>query len=81
MTAALVAIPACTGRNLSKNLFQYSYGSMIVGVISCISGILLFKYTNIPAGPLIIISSSLLLKILDQYPLIEKIFDILRIND
>ena len=26
MTAALVAIPACTSKNLSKNIFQYSLG-------------------------------------------------------
>ena len=60
MTAALVAIPACTSKNLSKTLFQYSYGSMLFGGLSCILGVLIFKFTNIPAGPLIIISSSFL---------------------
>jgi len=59
MTAALVAIPACTSRNLSKNLFQYSYGGMILGGLSCILGIVGFKLTGIPAGPLIIITSTL----------------------
>ncbi len=59
MTAALVAIPACTSKNLSKNLFQYSYGSMFLGSLACILGTLIFIITNIPAGPLIIISSSL----------------------
>jgi len=59
MTAALVAIPACTSRNLSKNLFQYSYGGMIVGSLACILGIIGFKFTGIPAGPLIIIASTL----------------------
>ncbi len=58
MTAALVAIPACTSRNVSKNLFQYSYGGMILGSLSCVLGILIFKITNIPAGPLIIIVSA-----------------------
>ena len=58
MTAALVAIPACTSKNVSKNLFQYSYGSLIFGALSGIFGILISKFTHIPVGPLIIISSS-----------------------
>ncbi|MEA3255497.1 MAG: metal ABC transporter permease [Candidatus Altiarchaeota archaeon] len=59
LTAALVAIPACTSRNLSRNLFQYSYGAMILGSLACILGILGFKFfTDIPAGPLIIIASA-----------------------
>ena len=58
LTAALVAIPACTSRNLSRNLFQYSYGAMILGGSACILGILGFRYTGIAAGPLIIIASA-----------------------
>ena len=58
LTAALVAIPACAARNISKNLFQYSYGAMIIGGISCVLGILLFKSTGFPAGPLIILTST-----------------------
>lgn len=58
LTAALVAIPACTSRNLSKNLFQYSYGGMILGGLACILGILGFEFTGIAAGPLIIITST-----------------------
>ena len=59
LTAALVSIPACTSKNLSKNLSQYSYGSMIFGAISCVLGITAFKIIGIPAGPLIIIISTL----------------------
>ncbi len=59
MTAALVAIPACTSRNLSKNLFQYSYGSAALGALAVVAGILLFRITGIAAGPLIIIISAL----------------------
>jgi len=58
MTAALVAIPACTSRNASKNLVQYSYGAMFIGALSCLLGTLFFNYTQIPAGPLIIIFSA-----------------------
>ena len=59
LTAALFAIPASTARNLSKNLFQYSLFSTVIGIISALSGIILFKITNFPAGPLMILSSSL----------------------
>lgn len=59
MTAALVAIPACTSKNLSKNLFQYSYGGMILGSLASTLGILGFRFTGIPAGPLIIVTSAL----------------------
>jgi len=59
LTAALVAIPACSSKNLSKNLSEYSYGGMIIGGLACVLGIVAFKFTGIPAGPLIIISSAL----------------------
>lgn len=58
MTAALVAIPASTSKNLTKNLSSYSILSLVLGVVSSTIGIILFKFTNIAAGPLIIISSS-----------------------
>ncbi len=58
LTAALVAIPACTARNLSKNLFQYSYGAMLIGSLSCILGIFLYKLTGFQVGPLIILTNS-----------------------
>jgi len=59
MTAALVAIPACTSKNISKNLIQYSYISMLLGGISCLVGTYIFLKTNIPAGPLIILFSGI----------------------
>ena len=58
LTAALVAIPAATSRNLSKNLFQFSFDGMLFGVLSSLLGILLFKLTGFPAGPLIILVST-----------------------
>jgi len=58
MTAALVAIPACTSRNLSKNIFQYSLGGLVFGGLSCLVGILGFKISGISAGFLIIFSST-----------------------
>jgi ABC-type Mn2+/Zn2+ transport system permease subunit len=59
MTAALVAIPACTSRNLSKTLVQYSYGGLVLGSLACSLGILCSNFTGIPVGPLIIITNAL----------------------
>jgi ABC-type Mn2+/Zn2+ transport system permease subunit len=55
MTAALVAIPASTARNMSKSLNQYSYGGLILGGLASILGIFGFRFTGLPAGPLIVI--------------------------
>jgi zinc transport system permease protein len=59
MTAAIVAIPACTSRNLSKNLIQYSYGGMILGTLGCTLGIATAKFTGVSAGLAIIIANTL----------------------
>jgi len=58
LTAALVAIPASAARNLSRNLAQYAFGAMMIGVVSSFLGILFFKLTGFPAGPLIILAST-----------------------
>ncbi|WP_404361008.1 metal ABC transporter permease [Methylotuvimicrobium sp. KM1] len=60
MTAALLAIPACTAKNLSNGLEQYTVISSIAGAIACALGILAFGVTGISAGPLIIIASVVL---------------------
>jgi len=53
-----MAIPACTSKNISKNIFQYSLGGLVLGGLSCVVGILGFKFTGIPAGLLIVLSSA-----------------------
>ncbi len=58
LTAALVAIPASSAKNLSRNLTQYSFGAMLIGIISSFMGILIYKITGLPAGPLIILTST-----------------------
>ncbi len=60
LTAALVAIPACASRNLSKNLLEYICLAPLFGIFSAVFGILLFKLTGFPAGPLIILGSGLI---------------------
>ncbi len=59
LVGALVIIPAATSRNLSKNLKEYYWGSVALGVLGCFFGSLLFKLTGLPAGPLIILTSTL----------------------
>lgn len=68
LIGALVIVPAATSRNISQSMRQYVFWSIILGIISCVLGILLFKVTSFPVGPLIILVSiflffiSLLLK-------------------
>jgi ABC-type Mn2+/Zn2+ transport system permease subunit len=57
MTAAIMAIPASTSRNISRNLTQYAYGGLIFGFLASVMGVLVFKFVGIPAGPAIIIVS------------------------
>jgi len=52
----LVVVPAATARNLSSNLFRYSILSAVFGTISSFSGILLSNYSNLPAGPLVVLT-------------------------
>lgn len=59
LTAALVAIPAATSRNLSKNLFQFSLFGLLFGALSALLGILFFKITGLPTGPLIVMFATL----------------------
>jgi ABC-type Mn2+/Zn2+ transport system permease subunit len=58
MTAALVAIPASTARNMSKTLSQYAYGGLLFGSLASVLGIVGFTYTGLPAGPLIAIAGT-----------------------
>lgn len=60
LTAALVAIPTCAARNLSKNMRRYSFLSPFFGAVSAVSGICLFRLCHLPAGPMIILSATLI---------------------
>jgi len=60
LTAALVAISASAARNLGRNLAQYAFGAMIIGIISSFLGVLFFRLSGFPAGPLIIVASTLI---------------------
>ena len=58
MTAALVAIPAATSRNISKSLVQYATLSCIFGAVTCMFGIATAQLTPLPVGPIIILWSA-----------------------
>jgi len=60
LTAAIVAIPAASARNFSRNLAQYKALSLSIGMISAAVGIVLSWVTLLPAGPLIIVVSALI---------------------
>ena len=60
LVAGLTALPSASARNLSKNLKTYKILSLFFGVVSAIFGAFLFKITNFPLGPLMIISSFLI---------------------
>lgn len=59
MTAALVAIPASTSKNLSKSLSHYAYLSLFFGGLSCLFGSIASLIFTIPVGSAIILTNAL----------------------
>ena len=55
---ALLVIPAAASRSFSRTLSQYSRGALIIGAVSAVLGIFIFKVINLPAGPLIILTGT-----------------------
>lgn len=60
LTVAMLVIPASASNNFGRTLSHYSFGALIIGIISALSGILLFKLSGFSAGPLIILSATLI---------------------
>lgn len=60
LMGALVITPAAAARNLSRNLFQYSYGALMIGIIACVSGVLVFQIFGHSAGPFVILTATLI---------------------
>lgn len=60
MTAALLAIPACTAKNVSSSLSSYTHISNIAGGSACVIGVLVYAVWGLPPGPVIILASVLL---------------------
>lgn len=60
LTAALVAVPASAARNVTRNLAQYQVGASVAGVLSALIGIVVARFTGLPAGPLVVLVSAVL---------------------
>lgn len=60
ITAALVAIPAASARNVSRNLSSYKWWSVIFGTIATVSGIFIAPVFHLPVGPTIIVLGALI---------------------
>jgi len=58
ITAALVAIPSATAKNISYNLKSYKIWAVIFGVAATIIGIFLNRIYLLPTGPLIIVTGT-----------------------
>jgi ABC-type Mn2+/Zn2+ transport system permease subunit len=59
LVAGLTALPAASASNLSKSLKTFKILAPFFGILSAILGIFLYQFANLPAGPLIIVSSFL----------------------
>ncbi len=58
LTAALMAIPAAAASNFSHKLSQYRWNGLLIGAVSGVGGVFLFRATGLPAGPLIVLCST-----------------------
>ncbi len=58
LTTAIIAIPAATARNLSGTLRSYVSLSFLLGILAPIIGLFIYRATDLSAGPMIIIVSS-----------------------
>jgi len=60
LTTALFVIPASAARNIGGCLRNYLFFSIFFGLLSAGIGIGAYKFTGLPAGPLIILTTALL---------------------
>jgi len=60
ITAALIAIPAATAKNISKGMLFYRISAAVLGAISAVVGIIIANYFQWPTGPLVILSGVVL---------------------
>jgi ABC-type Mn2+/Zn2+ transport system permease subunit len=60
LVGALVIVPAAAAKNSSQNLSSYAKVSGIIGIASALSGVLLSHYMGLPAGPLVVVSGTVI---------------------
>lgn len=59
LTAALVAIPVATARNICITMKSYTVFSFVLGILASIIGLFIYKFTDLPAGILVVLVSTL----------------------
>ena len=57
ITAALIAIPAASAKNISGGLQSYKTWAIVLGIISAITGIFIARFFHLPTGPMVVVSS------------------------
>jgi zinc transport system permease protein len=57
---ALLILPAASSRNLSENMREYHFFSVLFSVFSGVFGLVLSYYTNVATGPMIVIIASII---------------------
>ncbi len=57
---ALLILPAAAGRNLSENMREYHFFSILFSMFSGVTGLFVSYYTNVATGPTIVIFASIL---------------------
>jgi len=60
ITVALIAIPAASAKNISKGLLSYKISAVAFGILASIAGIIIAQFTQLPTGPMVIISGVVL---------------------
>ena len=57
---ALLILPAAASRNISENMREYHFFSVLFSVFSGILGLIISYYTNVATGPMIVIIASVI---------------------
>ena len=57
---ALLILPAAASRNLSENMREYHFFSVVFSLFSGVLGLILSYYTNVATGPMIVIIASII---------------------
>ena len=63
LTGAMVIIPAVTAKNLAGSIQNYHLVSVIIGIFSFATGILIAKYFGISSGPAVVLTAVMLFAI------------------
>lgn len=55
LTGALVIIPAVTAKNMARSIKGYQVMSIVIGLLSTVFGLIIAKFLNISAGPIVVL--------------------------